>query len=205
MRLLVIGSAGRTGRLIAEQALGHGHEVVGFVHSTTTGISNPRFSEVSGDARMFDDLSRALGGVDAVAVAVGHGQRGTHEAVIGELVHAMAVSGAARIAVLSAAGTFARAHPALPLAFRVRIATTAKGAYDDLEAMERRLMASGLGWTIVRPVGLSDGPATGDYRVSMDGSIPARISRVSRADVAGFMVKALETDSYVRRAVVITQ
>jgi uncharacterized protein YbjT (DUF2867 family) len=65
-------------------------------------------------------------------------------------------------------------------------------------------MASALDWTIVRPVGLSDEPATGDYRVSMDGSIPAKTSRVSRGDVAGFMVKSLETESYVRRAVVIT-
>jgi putative NADH-flavin reductase len=204
MRILVIGAAGRTGRLIVEQALGHGHDVVGFSRSSTSKPTNSRFTEVRGDAREFDDLSPAVEGVDAVAVAVGHAERGTHEAVIATLVHAMAVHGVGRVAVMSAAGAFARKDPALSLAYRARIATTAKGAYDDLEAMERRLMASALDWTIVRPVGLSDEPATGDYRVSMDGSIPVKTSRVTRGDVAGFMVKTLETDSYVRRAVVIT-
>lgn len=202
---MVIGAAGRTGSLVAEQALGHGHEVVGFVHEREARVPHERFRAVRGDARSFEDISAAVAGTDAVAVAVGHSAHGVHEAVIEQLVHAMALHGVSRVAALSAAGTFARKHPSLSLAYRVRIATTAKAAYDDLEAMERRLMASTLDWTIVRPTRLIDSPATGDYRVSIDGSIPAKVGPVSRADVAGFMVKALETDSYVRRAIVITE
>ena len=34
MRILVIGAAGRTGRLVVEQALGHGHDVRAFTHTT---------------------------------------------------------------------------------------------------------------------------------------------------------------------------
>jgi putative NADH-flavin reductase len=107
--------------------------------------------------------------------------------------------------VLSAAGTFARNDAGLPLRFRAQIATTLRGVYDDLEAMESRVMASDLDWTIVRPVGLSDEPATGHYRVSLDGSIPKKVSRISRSDVAAVVVKALETDTYQRRAVVVAQ
>ena len=43
---------------------------------------------------------------------------------------------------------------------------------------------TGVSWTIVRPVGLSDEPATGRYRLSRDGSLLPKTSRVSRADVA---------------------
>jgi uncharacterized protein YbjT (DUF2867 family) len=64
-------------------------------------------------------------------------------------------------------------------------------------------MASDLDWAIVRPAGLSDGPATGDYRISLDGSIPPKIARIARADVASVLVKALETETYWRKAVVV--
>jgi uncharacterized protein YbjT (DUF2867 family) len=64
-------------------------------------------------------------------------------------------------------------------------------------------MASDLDWTIVRPVGLTDDPPSGTYRVSLDGQVPVKSSRISRADVASLVVKALETDAYWRRSVII--
>ena len=66
-------------------------------------------------------------------------------------------------------------------------------------------MASDLDWTIVRPVGLTDEPASGSYRISRDGSLLPKATRISREDVAALVVKALETDIYHRRAVVIAQ
>jgi uncharacterized protein YbjT (DUF2867 family) len=83
------------------------------------------------------------------------------------------------------------------------MASVLRSTYDDLEAMERRVMASDFDWTIVRPVGLSDTPATGHYRFSLDGSPLSGGKRVPRADVASLVVKSLETDTYWRRAVVI--
>lgn len=208
MRILVVGAAGRTGRLVVERALGHGHEVTAFVHDTPMPFKRDRLHVITGDARDFALMREAVADHDAVAVTVGRSAgsgTGIHEATIGNVVHAMAACGVSRLAVLSAAGTFARNDPGLPLRFRAQIATTLRGVYDDLEAMESRVMASGLNWTIVRPVGLSDEPATGHYRVSLDGSIPKKVSRISRGDVASVVVKALETDTYRRRAVVVAQ
>ena len=114
-----------------------------------------------------------------------------------------AVHEVSRVAAVSAAGTFARGDRRLSLGYRMLVATTMRSVYDALEAMEMRIMASALEWTIVRPVGLSDAPASGEYRLSLDGSLLAKASRISREDVASLVVKALETDLYVRRAVVI--
>jgi putative NADH-flavin reductase len=208
MRVLVIGAAGRTGRLVVEQALGHGHDVTAFVRDTDLDAAHPRLTHLRGDVLDFDAVSGAVAGHSALALAVGRGGRsaaGLHEAAAGNVIHAMALHGASRLAVLSAAGAFARTDPNLSFGFRAQIATTLRSLYDDLERMERRVMASDLDWTIVRPVGLSDTPATGHYRISRDGSIPAKVSRISRADVAAVMLKALETDLYRRRAVVVAQ
>ena len=62
--------------------------------------------------------------------------------------------------------------------------------------------ASPLQWTIVRPVALTNGPGTGNYRVGEHlklGGFP----KVSRADVADFMIRELNEQRWVRKTVVI--
>jgi putative NADH-flavin reductase len=186
-----------------ERALAHGHDVTGFVHKAPLEISHPRLTVTSGDALAFDDVSAAVAGQDAVIVTVGGGRGALHEPVVANVVHAMAAHGIGQLAVLSAAGTFARNDPNLSLALRVMISVAMRSTYDDLEGMERRVMASDLDWTIVRPVGLTDDPAAGDYRISRDGSLLPKATRISRADVAGMLLKAIETQTYRRAAVVI--
>ena len=206
MRILVAGAAGRTGAHIVEKSLGHGHHVRALVHSTPLMLSDPRLETVQGDVLDFDTVSRAVEGCDAVAFAVGTGGGSTpYEAGIANVIHAMALHDVRRLAAVSAGGTFARTDHRLSLAYRARIATVARAVYDDLEAMELRIMASDLDWTIVRPSALSDDPATGHYRVSLDGSLLPKAQRVPRADVAALVVKALETDTYLRRAVVVAR
>lgn len=205
MRILVFGAAGRTGSLVVERALGHGHDVTAFVHTTPLSLSHPRLTEEVGDVRDFSAVERAVAEKDAVAFVLSQagGDRGVHEAGIANVIHAMAASNVYRLAAVSAAGTFARADKRLSLAYRTLVATTLRPVYDDLEAMERRIMATDLDWAIVRPVGLSDTEPTGAYRISLDGSLLQKSSRISRGDVASVVVKALETDTYLRRTVVI--
>jgi putative NADH-flavin reductase len=53
-----------------------------------------------------------------------------------------------------------------------------------------------LDWTFVRPLILTDGPATGHYRIDADG-IPRGGLKISRADVADFMLRQVEDDVFV--------
>jgi putative NAD(P)-binding protein len=57
--------------------------------------------------------------------------------------------------------------------------------------MENIFQRSGLNWTVVRPPQLTDKPPTGKYRV-LDGRLPLFGFNISRADVADFMIKAVE-------------
>ena len=205
MRLLVFGAAGRTGRLIVTKALGHGHDVTAFVHKRKLDMQHERLRIVSGDVRDLPVVSSAVSGHSAVAFALSTsiGATSVQEAGIANVIYAMAENGVDRLSAVSCAGTFERNSPKLSLAHRMLIASALRSTYDDLEAMERRIMASDLDWTIVRPVGLNDAPPTGHYRFSLDGSPLPDAKRVSRADVASMVVKSLETDTYWRRAVVI--
>lgn len=63
-------------------------------------------------------------------------------------------------------------------------------------------MASGLAWTIIRPGGLGNGPATGSYQAGTDSSIKA--GQVSRADVAAFALQQFSADAFVGKTPAIT-
>lgn len=206
MNLLVIGAAGRTGRHVVEQALGHGHTVTAFTHDSPFDLAELDVRLLKGDARDFEAVNAAMVGQTGVIVAVGSGGGPQiHESVVANVVHAMAVNGSTRLAVLSAAGAFARKDPHLSLAFKALIATTMRANYDDLEAAEMRVMASDLDWVIVRPVGLSDGAATGHYRMNREGLIPSKPQRISRADVAAVLLKGVELEAYRREVLVVAQ
>ena len=206
VKLVVFGAAGRTGRLIVEQALGHGHEVTAFVHRAPLELEHPRLAVVAGDVLDFDAVSSAMQGQRAVASALGSGGRSSGRVLsdgIGTIVHAMAVHEVRKLAAISAAGAFARGDSNLSLGFRVMISTTLRSAYDELERMEQRIMASDLDWTIVRPFGLVSGEQTGRYRMTRDGSLLPKAIRISRADVAAVTLISLETDEYVRRILTV--
>jgi hypothetical protein len=52
---------------------------------------------------------------------------------------------------------------------------------------------------IVRPAYLTNGPLTGNYLVWTGRKPSGVINRISRADVAHFMLKQLVTDTYLHK------
>lgn len=66
----------------------------------------------------------------------------------------------------------------------------------DHDAQEDLVRASGLDWTIVRPAGLTDRPATHRWRARSDGAGTLG-GRVSRADVADCLLSCLDDSSSV--------
>lgn len=204
MRIVVFGAAGRTGRLVVGNALGHGHEVTAFIHHSNLDLESPRLTKYPGNVLEIDSVRPAMRGAEAVIYALSSNDgSGIHEPGISNVIYAMAENGVAKLSALSAAGAFDRSSHMLSLGFRMHIATTLRRTYDDLEAMERRIAATDFAWTIVRPYGLADTPAEGHYRLTLDGSLMPKAGRISRADVAGLLLKAVEVDSYYRRTLVI--
>jgi hypothetical protein len=75
--------------------------------------------------------------------------------------------------------------------------------YDDKDVQERIVRRSKLGWVIVRPVILTDGPKTSAYRVLVDPR-DWTCGFISRADVADFLVKQIDDDAFLHKAPVLT-
>jgi uncharacterized protein YbjT (DUF2867 family) len=76
--------------------------------------------------------------------------------------------------------------------------TLLRHPFTDQTAQERLLYASDVDFTIVRTPRLMDGPLTGKYRVLPD-ALPPGGTRISRADVADFMLLQLTDPRFHRQ------
>ena len=75
-----------------------------------------------------------------------------------------------------------------------------KRMYEDKNRLEQLLRDSKANWTIIRPGLLRNGPRTGKYQI-FDDLTGVTLGKISRADVADFMVSELEQPKYERRVV----
>jgi putative NADH-flavin reductase len=207
MRLLVVGASGRTGRILVERALERGHEVTALDLGTGEAAeARESLRIVRGDILAPETLPTALDGQDAIVSLVSpHPRRNGRVYVEGtrNLTDAVARAGVARLVVVSAEG--AGVNPArLPLFYRIvlKIPVVAR-LYPDIARMETDLIArADVDWTIVRAAVLSDGPMTGVYRTQVGDVVPGG-SRISRADLADFLLTVVESGDYVRQRVAI--
>ena len=75
--------------------------------------------------------------------------------------------------------------------------------YDDKDVQERIVRSSKLDWVIVRPVILTDGPKTNACRALVDPR-DWTCGFISRADVADFLVKQTDDNTFLHKAPVLT-
>ncbi len=73
-------------------------------------------------------------------------------------------------------------------------------AFADHVLQEQYIQQSGLDWIIVRPGAFTDGALTKSYRHGFAPSDKTLDLKVSRADVAHFMLGRLEDDRYLHEA-----
>jgi uncharacterized protein YbjT (DUF2867 family) len=201
MNLAILGATGRTGSLVVERALAAGHTVTALVRSPeklTNG--NPNLRVVSGQATDASAVSRALEGADAVISTLG-GKPPVMTDSIGAIIDAARKTGVSRVVVLS---TFAAERDRLDAATRLLTGIGMGAMLKDKLAGEEMLRRSGLEWTIAYASILSDSPATGSVVVLPDGARRRLSQKISRADLAAWMVEAAAGDQHSRRGVGIT-
>jgi putative NADH-flavin reductase len=75
--------------------------------------------------------------------------------------------------------------------------------FADKKAAEDCVRRSGLDWTLVYPVILTNGPRSSTYRVGERLALRG-IPKISRADVAEFALRQLEETTYLRKGAPIS-
>ncbi len=207
MRILVVGASQGTGALAVEEGLKRGHLVTAFARNPQRlSLDNPNLTRSSGNFHELESVKSAVPGHDAVIITASatslrafkdnpnYFSLGTRH-----VIEAMKEHSVKRLVVLSALGTGESAKLVNAFMRMLVVGWLLKVPFEDHVRQEQLTRDSGLDWVIARPTRLTNGPARRQYQKK--SAIEPVPNSISRADVADFLLEAVETEQWLRQAV----
>ena len=201
--ILIIGASKGIGLETLRQALASGHSVRALARTAGRIPVNHIDLKIDGDALDFVAVRRALAGADVVIQSIGlsigpelilNPVRLFSEATR-ILVAAMQEAATRRLICVTGFGA-GDSRGRGGLLYDAVSCLLLGRAYEDKDIQEQIVRRSGLEWIIVRPVILTNGPKTRTYRALTDAR-DWRLGFISRADVADFLVKQIDDNSFL--------
>jgi putative NADH-flavin reductase len=210
MKVAIFGASGRVGGLLTERSLAAGYEVAALVRTPAAFKSRDQVRVVEGSAFDSAAIRRTIEGADVVLSALGARswrREDVLERAIPLIVAAMRETGVRRIIALGSAGAEPDSLKQQPFVSRwiaenIIYKTFLKWPVASQIAQWKTLSASGLDWTMVMPPKLEDAQARGKLRVDGE-ALPRNALRISRADVADFMMQQIGNPQWVAKGVYI--
>ena len=177
-KVVVFGATGKAGRTVALNLLAAGHQVTAFGRNPADIPAYQGLTAIVGDALNAADVTSAVAGQDAVVVSLGDSVNpialmlgakrttppnvcavGTANVIAA--LKAASVAGLICITSYGVGDTRGRLTPA----FRVWLRVLRLGEQlGDKDRQEELVKASGLEWTLIQPVGFTDGAATKEHQ-----------------------------------------
>lgn len=197
MKVTVFGANGQTGSQVVTRALAAGHDVTAFVRSADKApkvlpSARDRYHVAVGDALDREAVAAAIADADAIVSAIGNNSLGAGT-LLTDCMSNITAAAAARpdipIISVSTVGT-GESVSQLRQPFKALVLTTLRNPIRDHEGAEAALAAAPNPTLTVRCVGLTNGEPKGALTASGTESIKG--SRISRADVADFIVTHLD-------------
>ncbi len=210
MNVSLFGASGATGQLLTSRCLAAGYHVTALLRAPEKFRLRERVHVVVGSALDPMAVRQTVEGADVVLSTLGARslrREDLLERAVPLIVTAMRQTGVKRIIVLGGASALSSSLAAQPAPVRWLLRSLLyqvifKWPSRDQAAQWRTLSASGLDWTMVMPPMLTNGPARRKFRVDGD-ALPPRGMRISRADVADFMMQQIKSRQWVDRGVYI--
>jgi putative NADH-flavin reductase len=206
MNLLIFGATGGTGRAIVTQALEQEHRVTAFTRNPAAiKTAHENLAIVQGDILDYASVEKAVKGQDAVLSALGTKALRRNTTIsygTRNIIKAMEKYEVKRFVFESSIsiGDSKPQQRQFGLVYKIIIFPfILRNMFQDKEIQERYIRQSTLDWIIVRPAVLTNGPRTGVYRSEFSATDTSIKAKISRADVADFMLKQLTDDTYVHK------
>ena len=203
--VLVFGANGNLGSHFVNQALEAGYKIKAFVRSPEkyTLSDNPNVEVVQGDATHYDDVEKAVLGVDIIVSCLGHPPKKKiyimNKAYENIMLAASDQPKPPRCLMISSIGIGGSSWFVKFLLQRIG----GKEGFADFEEAEKRvLQEKDVPFVAIRPAGLTDKSGKEKYRIINKPTVffPKFISRT---DVATFFVDCLSDTSFDGKAVMI--
>jgi len=206
-----MGATSGIGKHALEEALSRALPVRAFARSANTLPEKPNLQRHAGDALDADDVASALEGVRAVVYALGVRERlamlweeeTLFSASTRILLREMQSAGIRRLLAVTGFGA-GRSKSAISFVARAGQRAILGKPYEDKDRQEAMIMKSDVDWTIARPVILTDGARSREYRV-LRRPEEWRMGLISRRDVASYLIDAVEEHRDVKTDVVLAR
>jgi len=209
MKIAIFGATGETGRQLVEQALAAGYQVVAYVRNPSKlNTKHENLTIVQGELADQAIIERAVSAADAVISVLGP-RGGSKDKPITRgmqnIIEAMKKQGVRRLIISS---TLSAKDPNDLPDFKAKalvnlVKLTMHAAYEEIVSVADTVRKSDLDWTIVRLTTLNNNPKSGKVRVGYLGKGEVGL-RISRPDLAEFLLKQVQDTKYLRQAPVIS-
>jgi putative NADH-flavin reductase len=202
MQITVLGANGKVGRLVVARLLEHGHDVVAFVHSSSSLPVHINLRLERGDVHEGRDIANVINGSQAVISCLGSWHtpdKNILSSAMQRLIPAMQQQNISRIISVTGSGAFAPGDTPTPFD-KVQHAVfnlMAPKVLRDGEEHIRLLHESKLDWTVIRSPIMNE-YGTSQYR--LQAALPSPVQTIHRHAVADAMVAMLEDSSHERQA-----
>ena len=209
MKLTIFGATGETGRLLTQQALAKGHEIVAYARNPAKlGIQDSRLKIVQGELDNQAAIEEAIRGSEAVISVLG--PMGASKGLpiskgMQNILRAMRKYGVKRI-IATATPSAADLQDSFDLKFKLAvlmIKVLIPSAYQDIVKTAEAIRATDLDWTIVRLPLLNSKPKQGKVNTGYLGEGKVNLA-LSRTDLADFLLARLDDNTFIRKAPAIS-
>jgi putative NADH-flavin reductase len=206
MKVLVLGATGSVGQHILQLGIERGHELTALVRNAEKLKSwERRVRVVKGDALDKDSVEQAVRGQEAAIYAIGIktiGRTTLFSESTRILIDAMERNRVKRLVCITGVGAGETKGHGGFLYDRILFPLVTKRVYADKEVQETLIQKSSLDWVIVRPAMFREGSPSGKLEAVTDVR-GVTLTRVSRVEVAAFVLDQLTDGRYLRKAVFI--
>jgi putative NADH-flavin reductase len=211
MNITIFGASGATGTLLTERCLAAGHHITALLRTPEKFPLRNRIRVIHGNAFDPSAVRQSVEGADVVLSALGASsplkKEDVLERAVPAIIDAMHQTGVHRIIVLGSAGALPTSLDKQPawrrwIVQNIVYNTFLKWPVASQISQYANLSASTLDWTMVMPPMLTNTPAHGTYRIDGE-ALPRNGSRISRADVADFMMLQIDNPQWIKKGVYI--
>jgi putative NADH-flavin reductase len=206
MKLLIIGATGGTGTQVVQQALQQGITVTAFVRRPgKLKITHTNLKVVQGNVLQQSSINKIIVGHDAVICCLGAPATkagNLRSAGTKNIINAMQQNEVSRLICQTSLG-FGDSEIVLrntPWFFKkIIVPYLLKSTFADHLLQENFIQQSKLNWTIVRPGTMTNGKFTGNYQHGFSYSDEKLKVKISRADVADFLIQQVSSTQYQKK------
>jgi putative NADH-flavin reductase len=194
MNIAIFGASGATGTLLTQRCLAAGHHVGALLRTPEKFPLRDRIRFVHGNAFDPSAVRQAVEGADVVLSALGASSPFKKEDVLERAIPV----------IIAAMPNAFDKQPAWRRGIfnNVINKTLLKWPLASQISQWQNLSRSNLDWTMVMPPMLTNTPAHGVYRIDGE-ALPRNGSRISRADVADFMMQQIDDPQWIKKGVYI--